>query len=258
MKLMMNTITLLLADYTGEMFQTDLLQLISYIAMFVGVLMTLYAVYIAYLFATASDDGKRRSAKARLIKVLASVLIVAGLVSIIQMLDIRFNNIDLPNSGKGEDDVNITSYSFWYDGEPSMTLSPGSTVSFVVYPTLVKSNDSSKRCTQITNIQFDEIPLSNFVLDSRYSQCKWTMPSDYVENTNNKISVYKSASGEFFVKAKLSFSYTDSNSDTPTAQQGTELIMWVKLNSFGNYENLVDSKWGSSNRGQMIVYGTKV
>lgn len=258
MKLMMNTITLLLADYTGEMFQTDLLQLISYIAMFVGVLMTLYAVYIAYLFATASDDGKRRSAKARLIKVLASVLIVAGLVSIIQMLDIRFNNIDLPNSGKGEDDVNITSYDFWYDGEPSMILNPGSTVSFVLNTASVKTNDLSKRCIQITKIQFDEIPLSAFTLDTRYMQFKWIMPSDYVDNTNNKISVYKSASGKFFVKATLYFSYTDSNSETPTAQQETGLTMWIKLNNFGNYEALVDSKWGPSNRGQMIVYGTKV
>ena len=81
---------LLLAEKT---FNEDLLEIISYIAIIFGGLVTLYALYLAYAMATASDAGRRAEAKKRVINSIAIVLILIALVGMLKIMDTKTTTV---------------------------------------------------------------------------------------------------------------------------------------------------------------------
>ena len=105
----------LLAEYTGRKFKSDLGNLVVIIVSAAGALMTLYAIYIAYLFFTASDANKRKAARERLVKTIASVLIIVGLASVLSVINVTFNKaegrIDGPSSGSNTNYSSVYSYN---------------------------------------------------------------------------------------------------------------------------------------------------
>ena len=115
----------ILAPYSGSQFMTDLRWLVTILVTIAGALMTLYAVYIGYLFATASDEGKRRAAKTRLMKVLGSALIVFAMAAILGMLNVNFTELEKPSTNKGGGNSNQSPQSgFEYIGTPRLALNP--------------------------------------------------------------------------------------------------------------------------------------
>ncbi|MCQ2382527.1 MAG: hypothetical protein MJ060_01660 [Clostridia bacterium] len=105
MKMGMTTQLLAQQAYTGDQFMKDLGNIVVILVSIAGALMTLYAVYIAYLFWTATDANKRKAARERLIKTVASSLIVIGLAAVLTVINVRFNaaegRISGPTVGQG-------------------------------------------------------------------------------------------------------------------------------------------------------------
>lgn len=105
MKMGMTTQLLAQQAYTGAQFMKDLGNIVVILVSIAGALMTLYAVYIAYLFWTATDANKRKAARERLIKTVASSLIVIGLAAVLTVINVRFNaaegRISGPTVGQG-------------------------------------------------------------------------------------------------------------------------------------------------------------
>ncbi|MBO4726652.1 MAG: hypothetical protein J5598_03585 [Clostridia bacterium] len=79
--------------YSGSDFMKDLGWLTTIIVSLAGALMVLYAVYIGFLFATASDANRRKAARERLIKVMASAFIIIALAALLGAINVRFNTI---------------------------------------------------------------------------------------------------------------------------------------------------------------------
>lgn len=75
----------------GTEFVDGLKWLVVVLVSIAGSLCILYAIYIGYLFATATDDGKRRAAKDRLIKVISSGLIIFALAMCLTVIDVNFS-----------------------------------------------------------------------------------------------------------------------------------------------------------------------
>jgi len=94
----------LLAD-SGATFMAELKWLVVILVSIAGALCVLYAVYIGYLFATATDEGKRRAAKSRFIKVLSSALIIVAMAFALNAINLRFDTPD--NGGNGTDPDNL-------------------------------------------------------------------------------------------------------------------------------------------------------
>lgn len=112
----------LLEGYTGTKFMQELGWLVVVIVSIAGALMTLYAVYIGFLFATASDANKRKAAKDRLIKTVASALIVIALSAVLGVINVNFNTVQ-GNEKKitpRENTVQMRNYT--YNGDVIMTL----------------------------------------------------------------------------------------------------------------------------------------
>ncbi len=95
--------TLQLLDKAGDQFKHDLLWLTVIIVSIAGALMTLYAVYIGYLFFTATDANRRKAAKDRAIKVVASTLIVFALVFVLQGIKVSFTDLETEKTAESED-----------------------------------------------------------------------------------------------------------------------------------------------------------
>ena len=89
----------------GPAFIEGLYQLVLWILLIAGTLFTLYAVYIGYLFATASDEGKRKAAKTRLMKVLSSALIIYALTTSIKLIEINFSNTKKSGNTNDTNDI---------------------------------------------------------------------------------------------------------------------------------------------------------
>ena len=106
------------STYTGEKFIADLGTLVIWIVSIAGALMTLYAVYIGYLFATASDETKRKAAKERLIKTIASSLIVIALASILSVIKVTFDTVE----GR-VDEIDVFVGQYTYSGQPGISFS---------------------------------------------------------------------------------------------------------------------------------------
>lgn len=96
-----NMRSLLLAGDPGNEFKSGLMDIISLIFTALGILMVLYAVYLFFLMATASDESKRRSAKSRVVKTFASVLIVVALIGMLQGLKITITTPKVNNPSGG-------------------------------------------------------------------------------------------------------------------------------------------------------------
>ncbi len=113
---------LLASKYTGAQFIDGLVEVLTMIMAVVGILFILYAVYIAYLFFTASDEGKRKNAKSRLIKVLASVLIVYALAACLRVIDVNFTSIEQNNTTGNSDGMNWDKINYEYSEIPVLTI----------------------------------------------------------------------------------------------------------------------------------------
>lgn len=144
---MMGIMTQLL--YTGEDFIAELSNILVWIISIVGVLMVLYAVYIGYLFATATDESKRRAAKSRLFKILSSVLIVYALAACIKVIDVNFSKVE-----KSKDDgetINWTEIEYEYVGQLQLKLQSGQSNPLVVRPFDLRVKDGE---AALTNVEF--------------------------------------------------------------------------------------------------------
>lgn len=113
---------LLASEYTGAKFIDELVEVLTMIMAVVGILFILYAVYIAYLFFTASDEGKRKNAKNRLIKVLASVLIVYALAGCLRLIDVNFTSIEKNNTTGNSDGINWDNINYEYSEIPVLEI----------------------------------------------------------------------------------------------------------------------------------------
>ena len=90
--------------YSGADFMKELGWLTTIIVSLAGVLMGFYAVYIGFLFATASDANKRKAARERLIKVMASAFIIIALAALLGAININFSKIKTDNNNKSVED----------------------------------------------------------------------------------------------------------------------------------------------------------
>ena len=131
--------TRLLLDEKGKAFINGLSNVVVYICLAVAILSIVYAVYIAYLFFTASDQNKRKAAKDRLIKTLASCLIIFTAAAILKGLDISFNETGGDYDGTKEPDQPVIQ-TYHYEGTPEFnfgrtnnTPAGGGGVSFVYF-----------------------------------------------------------------------------------------------------------------------------
>ncbi len=124
MKLIMGMTLQLLADvYTGNNFIKDLGWLVTIIVTVAGALMTLYAVYIFYLFFTASDPTKRKAAKDRAIKIVSSALIIYVMAAALAALNINWTTQTGNYSGPSGESSGLGGESnYTYSGRPECTL----------------------------------------------------------------------------------------------------------------------------------------
>ncbi len=148
-------------EYTGSQFMDDLLVLVTVIIGIAGAMMALYACYIGYLFATATDDGKRRAAKTRLLKVIASVLIIFGLVSVMSVIEVTFNNAEVARDADNKYFGGITgdSTTYKYNDTPTLNLSKTSKMvsgSFVLSVSCLERYKEGTKDTRfdISNLTF--------------------------------------------------------------------------------------------------------
>jgi len=107
--------------YTGNEFMADLSNIVIWLVSIAGALMTLYAVYIGYLFATASDEGKRKTAKSRLIKLISTIFIVYALAATLNVIKVTFTTLE---KSKEEDTINTdwTTVEYAYSGNPKFKV----------------------------------------------------------------------------------------------------------------------------------------
>ena len=140
--------------YTGEEFIAELSNILVWIISIVGVLMVLYAVYIGYLFATATDEGKRRAAKSRLFKILSSVLIIYALAACIKVIDVNFSKVEKPKEDGGS--INWTEIEYEYVGQLQLKLQSDYSNPLVVRPNdlRVKYGEAALTNVEFTNFAF--------------------------------------------------------------------------------------------------------
>lgn len=130
--------------YTGTQFMTDLRWLTLILVSIAGALMTLYAVYIGYLFATATDEGKRRAAKNRLFKVLGSALIIFAMAAVLKTLDIKFTEVEENNSNGALGSIDWSKVDYEYAGSLSLTMKLTEKYSLTLQPGSVRMKDSTQ------------------------------------------------------------------------------------------------------------------
>ena len=117
------TLELLDNVYTGNNFIKDLGWLVTIIVTVAGALMTLYAVYIFYLFFTASDPTKRKAAKDRVIKIVSSALIIYVMAAALAALNISWTTQTGNYSGPSGESSGLGGESnYTYSGKPECTL----------------------------------------------------------------------------------------------------------------------------------------
>ena len=64
-------------------FAQDLLGVLFWIFIFINAVLVPFCIFLAFKFATASNEERRRSAKTRFINVLVSIVIIAILIGIL-------------------------------------------------------------------------------------------------------------------------------------------------------------------------------
>lgn len=97
---MLGMMALLLSDNAGATFKQNAITIVFWIVTIAGSLLTVYAIYIGYLFATATDAAKRTAAKTRLMKIFSSALCIYALAACLKVIEVNFTSIegDLSNN----------------------------------------------------------------------------------------------------------------------------------------------------------------
>lgn len=144
--------------YTGNEFMADLSNIVIWLVSIAGALMTLYAVYIGYLFATASDEGKRKTAKSRLIKLISTIFIVYALAATLNVIKVTFTTLEKSTE---EDTINTdwTSVEYAYSARPEFIVNTKNDVfetGFVLDPQYLKIDgvEGYLSGAKITGFQF--------------------------------------------------------------------------------------------------------
>lgn len=168
----MGMISQLLADaYTGNDFMRELKDVLILIFGAAGALCTLYAIYIGYLFATASDDAKRRTAKNRFIKILSTALIIVALAFVMGGMELNFNtNYNKGGSESGGSTGGLTEMEqnttgIIYNSTPTlkfeyMSLYDTSYATITLYPKYITKVDdrTTYKTAVFENFQFEGLP----------------------------------------------------------------------------------------------------
>ena len=174
---MLGMMALLLSDNAGATFKADALKILFWIFTIVDALLVAYAVYIAFLFATATDAAKRTAAKSRLIKVFSSLLCIIALTMALKAMDINFGPVGGSNSNSGKQDwVDESKFSFIYVGNDEITLSAGKEYTITFDKSKIKDERDAKisenklefiECELSTNGgAYFSLPVTNEVLNS--------------------------------------------------------------------------------------------
>ena len=108
--------------YTGAQFMKDLGWVVVAIVSIAGAFMTVYAIYIAYLFATATDANKRKAAKDRLMKTVASALIVAACASVLAVITVRFDTTEGSVEGPQGGEIGSMVSGITYGENPYLSI----------------------------------------------------------------------------------------------------------------------------------------
>ncbi len=150
--------TLLL--YEGKDFIAELSNIVIWLVSIAGALMTLYAVYIGYLFATASDESKRKNAKSRLIKIISSVFIVYALAATLGVIKVEFTDIE-KSANKEEINTDWSTVEFEYRGYVELKVNVEEneryvTKGFTLYPKEIKiiGSETSLSGLKLENFSF--------------------------------------------------------------------------------------------------------
>ena len=98
----MGMIRQLLENDSGAEFLSGLKWLIVILTSCAGSFCVLYAIYIGYLFATATDASKRSAARNRLFKVISSLLIIVALAFCMNAIDVKFSTPVADDAEGGE------------------------------------------------------------------------------------------------------------------------------------------------------------
>ena len=230
----MGMIKLLLAQqaYTGDKFKSDLSFLIVVLVSLAGALMTLYAVYIAYIFATATDEGKRRASKERLLKVLGSALIIYALAATIQVINVNFNNVKVndPANDAGNNQVSGRNV-YEYTEIPSFTrLSPGQPSEVVFSTNKIRIKDG----TTVSGAKFLDCKVEG--LDGNYTVSSNGSSITYKVTCPSSLTVFTKAQGGetlYVLYASASFSY---NGDVETVNFCVRVNTSFPPNIAGEYQ----------------------
>lgn len=90
---MLGMMALLLSDNAGATFKQNAITIVFWIVTIAGSLLTVYAIYIGYLFATATDASKRTAAKTRLMKIFSSALCIYALAACLKVIEVNFDPV---------------------------------------------------------------------------------------------------------------------------------------------------------------------
>ncbi len=164
--------TSLLLEYTGQQFIKDLSWIVVILVSIAGALSTLYAVYIAYLFFTASDPTKRKAAKDRLVKVVSSSIIIVALAGILATLDVTFvqqsGNYSGPQAGG-----NKTGYAdaYTYSVRPEANLSVTDQQGGLMITGEFKLFNA--------DLRGDGAPIDKYGTATKFSKCAFVAPAGW-------------------------------------------------------------------------------
>ena len=124
--------------YTGNEFMADLTELVIWLVSIAGSLMVIYAVYIGYLFATATDQSKRKAVKDRLIKLISSVFIIFALATVLGVIKVNFTEIERSDDNAKVDWAKL---EYEYVGMPTLTLQSGLASPLTLNPGNIRIKD---------------------------------------------------------------------------------------------------------------------
>ncbi|MCM1404553.1 MAG: pilin [Prevotella sp.] len=195
--------------YDGADFKSDLGTILVTIVGAVGALMTLYACYIGYLFATATDENKRRAAKNRLLKVISSVLLIFALTAALSMIKVQFGEVKVSDDGTTPnlgDSSDWSSASYTYDDTPALTLSRSS---------------GSTSVTGSFTVDINNVKLVKDDVKSDVSGIEWTGDMTFIDpssfpgtptesNPVIRINTTKTKSNNIITNATFTYQYDDS------------------------------------------------
>ncbi len=179
---------LLDGEYTGSTFLLELAGILSLIMTVVGTLFVLYAVYICYLFFTATDEGKRKNAKSRLLKVISSVVIVYIMALSLKLIDVHFTKVEADNVDGGGNGPNWSSTVYEYSEVPVLKLSTTQKNSFKIDPSKIKiqGNDVILGGAKFTSFKFVGLESTDVLNMNAVAQT----PYDSVYSVQNGVLTY--------------------------------------------------------------------